>query len=147
MTSNPELIEAIAAGVVGVALLWMVLQPMLSPAAIAPPEFEPLDPEETPRGLALLALKEIEFDRATGKLSEEDYAELTTRYSAAAIATLDAPQAPVRCLTDGVRTEADASFCAECGAGLVTDTGACANCGFATPADAAFCAGCGVRLA
>ena len=35
---------------------------------------EPEDLEETPKGIALAALREIEFDRATGKLSDEDYA-------------------------------------------------------------------------
>ena len=140
------LIEAIAAGVVGAALLWLVLQPIVSPALHVPVDLDPLDPEETPRGQALIALKEIEFDRATGKLSDEDYADLNARYSAAAIAALDAPSATVRCLTHGIRTEADAHFCPECGAGMVTEADACAGCGFAIPADAIFCPGCGARL-
>ena len=140
------LIEAMAAGVVGVALLWLVLQPMVAPAPDVPVDLDPLDPEETPRGQALIALKEIAFDRATGKLSDEDFTELNARYSAAAIATLDAPASALRCLTHGVRAEADARFCPECGAGLVTEAGACAACGFPAPADAAFCPGCGVRV-
>jgi len=140
------LIEAIAAGVVGAALLWLVLQPIVSPALHAPVDLDPLDPEETPRGQALIALKEIEFDRATGKLSDEDYADLNARYSAAAIAALDAPAATVRCLSHGTRTEAEAHFCPECGAGMVTERDTCAGCGFAIPADAFFCPGCGVRL-
>lgn len=140
------LIEAIAAGVVGAALLWLVLQPIVSPAPNTPVDLDPLDPEETPRGQALIALKEIAFDRATGKLSDADYAELNARYSAAAIATLDAPSSTVRCLTHGVRTESEAHFCPECGAGLVTEAGACVGCGFDVPGDAGFCPGCGVRL-
>lgn len=140
------LLEAIAAGVVGAALLWLVLQPMLAAVPPVPIDLDPLDPEETPRGLALIALKEIEFDRATGKLSDDDYAELNARYSAAAIAALDAPTASLRCLTHGPRAESGAQFCPECGAGLVTDDDACAGCGFAVPADALFCPGCGVRL-
>lgn len=140
------LIEAIAAGVVGAALLWLVLQPIVSPALHVAVDLDPLDPEETPRGQALIALKEIEFDRATGKLSDEDYADLNARYSAAAIAALDAPPATVRCLTHGIRTETEAHFCPECGAGLVTERDACASCGVAIPVDASFCPGCGVRL-
>lgn len=140
------LIEALAAGIIGVALLWLVLQPILGTPQLALPHLDPLDPEETPQGQALLALKEIEFDRATGKLSDDDFAELTARYSAAAIATLDAPPSVLRCLTHGPRAEADAHFCPECGAGLVTENDACAACNFAVQPDAAFCAGCGVRL-
>jgi RNA polymerase subunit RPABC4/transcription elongation factor Spt4 len=140
------LIEAIAAGVVGVALLWLVLQPIVSPALDIPIDLDPLDPEETPRGQALIALKEIAFDRATGKLSDADYAELNARYSAAAIAALDVPSSTLRCLTHGVRAETDAHFCPECGAGLVTEAGTCAACGFLVPADARFCPGCGARV-
>ncbi len=88
------MIEALAAAVVGLALLWLVAQPMLFPSPLMADPFEPPDPEETPRGQALLALKEIEFDRATGKLSDADFTTLHTKYSAAAIAVLDAGQAP-----------------------------------------------------
>jgi len=161
------LIEAIAAGLLGAALLWLVVQPILFPASAVPrPDLEPIDPEETPRGRALLALKEIEFDRATGKLSETDYTELSARYSAAAVATLEpgaegpaATEPPastpasaaaavggLHCLTHGPRPEADAKFCDECGVGLVTAAGTCAACDAAIPADAAFCPGCGARL-
>ncbi len=86
-------IEALAAILVGMALVWLVIQPLVLPA-MAGPELPDLpDPEETPRGQALLALKEIEFDRATGKLSETDYQMLYARYSERAIAALDAPPA------------------------------------------------------
>ena len=83
------MMEALAAGVIGLALLWLVAQPMLFPSALVVEPYEPPDPEETPRGQALLALKEIEFDRATGKLSEADFNQLHTKYAAAAIAMLD----------------------------------------------------------
>jgi Double zinc ribbon len=141
------LIEAIAAGVVGAALLWLVLQPIVSPVGPPTADIDPPDPEETPRGLALLALKEIEFDRATGKLSDADYTALNAHYTAVAIAALDPPPAGGFCLRHGARTDADACFCAECGAGLLTAAGACVACGVTAPADAAFCPGCGVRLA
>src|SRR6266480_4118831 len=50
------------------------------------------DPEDdlSPRAVALRALKEIEFDRATGKLSDADYDALKTRYTAEALAALRA---------------------------------------------------------
>lgn len=140
------LLEAVAAGVVGAVLLWLVLQPIISTGALPPVDTDPPDPEETPRGIALLALKEIEFDRATGKLSDADYAALHSRYAAAAVAAMNAAPASVRCLHHGPRAGADARFCDECGAGLVTDSGTCCTCGFAVPTDAIFCPGCGQRV-
>ena len=140
------LIEALAAGVVGAVLLWLVLQPILAPGSAPPVDSDPPDPEETPQGIALLALKEIEFDRATGKLSEADYAALSTRYTAAAVAALEPVVAVVHCRRHGARAEGDALFCSECGAGLFASTGTCVRCGFTIPADAAFCPGCGVLV-
>ena len=50
------------------------------------------DPEDdfSPRAVALRALKEIEFDRATGKLSDADHDELKAKYTAEALAALRA---------------------------------------------------------
>lgn len=138
------MLEAIATAVVGAALLWLVLQPMLFPHRVVDAPIDPIDPEETARGRALLALKEIEFDRATGKLSDEDYAALNAKYSAAAIAALDEGDAP-RCGEHGARTEPDARFCPVCGAGLVRGN-ACAACGATIPDSARFCPGCGAAL-
>ncbi|MES2125105.1 MAG: zinc ribbon domain-containing protein [Gemmatimonadota bacterium] len=126
------LFEALAAGVVGVALLWLVLQPLVLPGVVVASPAELPDPEETPRGQALLALKEIEFDRATGKLSDEDYAALHTRYTASALAALAAApgaedrveamiaehaaqlDGPSFCSACGTRLPAGARFCPQC---------------------------------
>jgi hypothetical protein len=140
------LIEALAAGVVGAVLLWLVLQPIVAPDAAPPADTDPPDPEETPQGIALLALKEIEFDHATGKLSEADFAILSARYTAAAVALLEPNVAGAYCLRHGARGEAAAQFCSECGAGLVRSDGACLVCGFVVQSDAMFCPGCGVPV-
>jgi hypothetical protein len=104
------LLEAIAAGVTGLAVLWLVLQPIVAPAPMTAPIYEPPDAEETARGRALLALKEIEFDRATAKLSDDDYAMLRQRYEAAAVAVLEG------CAHCGAAMEAEDRYCAQCGA-------------------------------
>ncbi len=56
------------------------------------------DPEDdlSPRAVALRALKEIEFDRATGKLSDADYEALEREYTAAAVAALPRPVPSLR---------------------------------------------------
>jgi hypothetical protein len=135
--------EALAAVVVGIAALWLVLQPLIRPRSSPPPAFEPLDPEETPKGVALSALKEIEFDRETGKLSDDDYELLKAQYTVAALEALRGEQAAqvsndaealiaarVRSLSsasDG--TAATRRYCDRCGAALVPDARFCEACG------------------
>lgn len=104
------LIEALLAGMTGLAVLWLVLQPIVAPAPESAPMFDPPDAEETARGRALLALKEIEFDRATAKLSDEDYAMLKARYEAAAVAMLEG------CANCGAVMGSEDRYCAKCGA-------------------------------
>ena len=166
-------LEAVLAAVLGLAILWIVLQPLARAGAVAPRPAEPLDPEETPRGVALTALKEIEFDRATGKLSEADYEELKARYTTTAVAALRAesaggpddveamiagrvrslrsarastPSAAPACLACGPRPEPDAVFCSSCGLRLEPPT-RCDQCGAMLPPDSRFCESCGTRVA
>ena len=78
---------------VAVAAVLVVLEPILRPAAAAPAEPGVFDePEDDPKvrrkELALAALKEIEFDRATGKLSESDYQAMLNRYTTEAVQAL-----------------------------------------------------------
>ena len=82
------LAEAVLAGMVGLAVLWLVLQPVIRPGPHRRRPLEPRDPEETPKGIALTALKEIEFDRETGKLSDSDYEFLKGQYTARALDAL-----------------------------------------------------------
>ena len=133
--------EAAAAAAVGLFVLWIVIAPLTQPAPDPEPELlEPEEPEETPRGAALAALKEIEFDRATEKLAEHDYAELKARYTAEAVAAMRAEDqtrriddvesmiaartaalrnaTPPVCSECGPRPETDAVFCSRCGRAL-----------------------------
>ena len=72
------------------------------------------DPQDTSRNSAVDALREIEFDRATGKLSESDYSELKAAYTQRALAVMRASASPV-CDECGARPESDARFCSSCG--------------------------------
>jgi len=110
------------------------------------------------------ALREIEFDRQTGKLSDADYTALKASYTERALAELRAePQEPAAapdpveslvldfraqrrtCAEHGARPESDAAYCSECGRYLA---GACPTCGAAITEPAArFCTGCGNALA
>jgi hypothetical protein len=67
---------------------------------------------------AVDALRELEFDRQTGKISDSDYASLKSRYTAQALTAMRAGNAPI-CEQCGPRPEADADYCSRCGAALV----------------------------
>lgn len=150
-------VEALLALLVGGAALAVILLPLLRPEAPAPaPAWELPELEETRKGQALLALREIEFDLATGKLSAEDHAELKERFTveaaaalreegAAPVAAAPVAAAPkggaVRCPTCGPRPESDARFCSNCGRGV--GDAICGGCGTPLPRGAKFCEGCG----
>ena len=117
-----------------------------------------------PQTVALRALKEIEFDRATGKLSDTDYDQLKAKYTQEALAALreesgvrslepglkPAPDSRLptpRCPEHGTRPESDAQFCSDCGRRLGTARGYCARCGTALDDGARYCNRCGARVA
>jgi hypothetical protein len=168
------LAEVVAAVLVGMAALWLVLRPFLGEGVAPEPIEEPVMPEETRKGVALLALKEIEFDREMGKLSEADYQYLKDKYTAEALEALRddegarapddvealiahrvrtlrsaaataPPGAPV-CPSCGPRPEVDAMYCSTCG-GALPAPAVCARCGTALASDSRFCEGCGSRVA
>ena len=155
-----ELLALVVGTVLAVGALAFVLYPLFFPSAEAASRaVASTGSEDT----AIVALREIEFDRATGKLSESDYAELKSTYSARALAEMrksgdekpeavDPVEARVRayrrahkeCPTCGLRPEPDAIYCSSCG--IFLDK-ACPSCKapIAEPS-AAFCSTCGVSL-
>jgi hypothetical protein len=138
------LLEAVAAALVGLAGLWLVLQPLLAPPRQSAPMPESLDPEETPRGIALAALKEIDFDRETGKLSESDYEFLKAKYTKVALEALraESPGLPADNLEAIIATRVR-TIRSAAGSTQVR----CASCGLRPEPDAVFCSTCGSRLA
>jgi hypothetical protein len=94
---------------------------------------------ERDKALTLRAIKELEFDRAMGKVSEADFAEVRDRLRARAVRLLSqldgaalyrqqierdleqvasAPLAVPRCAACQTANDADARFCKQCGAAL-----------------------------
>jgi hypothetical protein len=126
---------------------------------------------------AVAALREIEFDRETGKLSDGDYAELKTRYTREALAELraadarDAAAAPVVLAASSSADAADPveaairrarenqRSCGVCGPRPEPDATYCSSCGRYLPGacgkcgtsvelvGSRFCSGCGDHLA
>jgi ribosomal protein L40E len=93
-------------------VLWPVLVPSLSPMYSAPARAAAPD-------YSIDALRELEFDRATGKISDEDYASLKARYTNKALTVMRAGDRLV-CDRCGPRAEPDAVFCSNCGAPLAS---------------------------
>lgn len=147
-------LEALLAFLVGGAALMLILLPLLRPTVeAAAPSWELPDLEETRKGQALIALKEIEFDLATGKLSDADFGELKRKFTNEAVAAMreereEAAPLPaaaatgsLACRQCGPRPEGDAIFCSNCGGRL--GAAYCAGCGATIASGAKFCEGCG----
>src|SRR5882762_7802692 len=92
------MLELIGGILLAAGAVYFVLQPILRPGlsggegrdAGSVDEGDDPDDDFSPRAVALRALKEIEFDRATGKLSDADYDNLKTKYTTEALAALRA---------------------------------------------------------
>jgi hypothetical protein len=152
--------EALAAVLVAMVALWLVLDPLLRPRISRSAAYEPLDPEETSKGIALAALKEIEFDRETGKLSDADYELLKTKYTAEAVEALREEQgavsndiealiaAKLRALRSAsAATSLDSAPLGSNQSSTSVSAPACGGCGPRPEPDAIFCSSCGGRLA
>ena len=157
----------ITALVVGTLLSLVVLGYVLAPLIIGVKRQAAYKPSLVPgaQDLSIAALREIEFDRATGKLSDADYSALRERYAGEALAAMRAaedPAAPLvadpaeaairayrsahpTCGTCGIRPEPDAVYCSNCGSFL---PGKCGSCGASVTASGVrYCLDCGSRLA
>jgi Double zinc ribbon len=155
--------------VIALLALAFVLYPLFSDVlASRAPELPPREPPAAERAVA--ALREVEFDRHTGKLSDSDYATLKATYTREALAAIRAEQATAEqatntavnddeveatilryraprreCPSCGPRPEPDAVYCSNCGYYLA---GKCGRCGAdVSEVGARFCAACGAGLA
>jgi hypothetical protein len=108
--------------------------------------------DEEEQGSAIAALREIEFDRATGKLSDSDYVDLKQRYTRAALDELRAETLSIEPATvvpasvsntisidDAVeaaiaRARESRPTCETCGPRPEIDAKYCSNCGSAITA-------------
>ena len=169
------MLELIVSVLLAAGATYYVLLPILRPSAEEAEQAkataaidEGEDPEDdwSPQMIALRALKEIEFDKATGKLSESDYNELKAKYTQEALAAMRSGSETVKgetakvkprpvpspvsrspCPIHGKRPELDAVFCSECGRRLGQAAAYCTRCGSSLDSDARYCNHCGARVA
>ncbi len=114
------------------------------------------DADHESRGSAVTALREIEFDRATGKLSDSDYVDLKERYTSLA---LDELRQRTEIVADNTRVvTAAASLTGAAAFGSVDEAVealleraratqcSCEVCGPRPESDALYCSSCGRYL-
>jgi hypothetical protein len=120
------LIAAIVLAVVGT---WWVVHPLVYRrwGLLTDAVSSALVVRETRKRVALAALKEVEFDRAAGKLDDADYESLKGQLELEALHAVRVADAP-----DAIQGKASAARHV---------------CGFKNPASSRFCAGCGQPLA
>ena len=160
-----NILELLLGVVVAVAAIALVARPLWrGPMSGREPLEEPAAPEETRKGVALLALREIEFDRETGKLSDQDYERLKTAYTAEAVAALRLEEGRAARAPDAVESliaarvlqlrvgapsplrpsAAPSVHCPTCGPRPESDALFCSECGRSLGGPA--CAACGAAL-
>jgi len=97
---------------------------------------------EREKALALRTIKELEFDHAMGKISEEDFREMSVRLRARAtrlIQQLDA--------SEGYRTQIERDLAKRLGeSDKAATVSVCGRCSTKNDPDARFCKACGERL-
>lgn len=94
-------------------------------------------PEPSRSRAVLNAIKELEFDYATGKLADDDYRMLRARYETKAVEALAAPPSPPApgdldaTLEAEIRAARGRRFCTACGGALPRGAKFCPACGTA----------------
>jgi hypothetical protein len=175
--ARPEHLVLISLTIASAGLAAAGVYRMLAPLALADPSApgEPLSERaraalEREKALVLRSIKELEFDRAMGKVSSTDHEEMVGRLRARAmslIRQLDEGESGYRVLIErelaarlahrkggsqsantqaGVPPLAEPAPQAPAGEPSAALTGRCAGCGTRNDEDATFCKRCGTRL-
>jgi hypothetical protein len=131
---------------VAAAVLFLIVQPVAKglQASLDREEGE-LTETEARKRVALLALRDVEYDYLAGKLDESDYRSLKGELTAEALAALEADE---MARSGQMPPDASAALEAEIAsarAGLRSGS-FCTDCGSANEAGSRFCSSCGHAL-
>ena len=107
---------------------------------------------EREKTLVLRALKELEFDRAMGKVAPADFEEVSGRLRARALTLMQQLDVALPGYSDTIERELARRLAAlgeaapAAAPAAVAARRICADCGMANDPDARFCKGCGAKL-
>ena len=146
----------VASGLAAAALYYALTGFLGVRIAALPPPARLRDALVREKALVLRSIKELEFDHAMRKVSDQDFAEVGSRLRARAMALIDdldrLEQVPgERAAETGLVQPVAPAPVVDVGvfAGLAASAAAsqdCAACGTANDADARFCKACGAKL-
>jgi hypothetical protein len=129
---------------VAAAVVLFILQPVVKGIhASLDRDDDELTETEARKRVALLALRDVEYDFLAGKLDEQDYRSLKSELTAEALAALEADEASKSGGGDDAALEAEI---ARLRAGLKVGA-ACPACAYTNADGSRFCSACGHALA
>ncbi len=123
---------------IGAVVAYLLLPILKGETALLHRDFEEITEAEARRRIALLALRDAEYDYHMGKVDQADYTKLKGRLAAEALEAIRA--------VDGVDDADLEREIALVRAGM-RDGRACGSCGHLNPPGSRFCAACGLALA
>ena len=130
---------------VAAAVVLFILQPVVKGIhASLEREDDELTETEARKRVALLALRDVEYDFLAGKLDEEDYRSLKSDLTAEALAALEADEASRGSAIPTGDEDLEAEI-ARLRQGLRSG-GVCAHCDFSNEEGSRFCSACGKPL-
>lgn len=142
---NPTVVLILLIVPAALYVLWPLFTTGAADESFEPVSEDPTAAFERAKGEAYAAIKEAEFDRRTGKLSDEDYESLVghlKEQALAAIAAIDEQrQVPPRAGTvtplHGRGASPEIRFCPQCGTRAVPGGRFCGGCGHSLAVSAA----------
>ena len=133
------MVLALGALLLVAAVVFFVLQPLvLGRSAALERSDDEMSDAESRRRVRLLALRDVEYDFAAGKLDEADYRSLKRELSAEAIEALDGSEREERGV-GSAELEAEIASVRE----ALSSGRLCVSCGYANPPSSRFCSSCG----
>ena len=138
----------LGAALVAAAVVFFLIQPVVKGLQAS---FERSDDEltdtEARKRVALLALRDVEYDFLAGKLDEDDYRSLKAELTAEALAALKSDETARSGVHETYDAEEDLEAeIAKVRAGLQAGT-TCSECGYSNDDGSRFCSSCGASLA
>jgi hypothetical protein len=135
----------VGVALVAAAVLLFILEPVVKGLqASLEREDDELTETEARKRVALLALRDVEYDYLAGKLDDEDYRALKSQLTAEALAALEADEAARQAAGGPEDADIEAEI-ARIRAGLRAGM-VCGECGFANESGSRFCSSCGTPL-